>query len=156
MDPLAMEIAALRSLPAHELRAAWCRLHGGAPAIRSRDLVIREIAYTMQERAHGGLSPAIKRRLRTLAEEMEAFGQRGGAASPPIALKPGTRVMREWGGRTHTVVVLDSGFEYGGVAYRSLTQIARRITGAHWSGPRFFGLRKKTEKPQARRGPCDE
>ena len=146
MDPLAMEITASSSLSAHEIRIAWRRLHGGAPAIRSRDLVIREIAYKMQERAHGGLAPAIKRRLRALAEEMKTSGQSGGAASPPIMLKPGTRVMREWGGRTHTVVVLDSGFEYEDEHHRSLTQIARRITGAHWSGPRFFGLRKGAEK----------
>jgi hypothetical protein len=57
-------------------------------------------------------------------------------------LKPGTRLLREWGGRTHSVIVLDGGFEYDGSRYRSLTEIARRITGAHWSGPRFFGLRK--------------
>jgi len=62
-------------------------------------------------------------------------------------LKPGTRLLREWGGRTHTVIVLDEGFEYDGERYRSLTEIARHITGAHWSGPRFFGLREPAAKP---------
>jgi hypothetical protein len=62
-------------------------------------------------------------------------------ASVPL-LKPGTRLLREWGGKTHTVIVLDDGFEYESERHQSLTQIARRITGTHWSGPRFFGLRK--------------
>jgi hypothetical protein len=57
-------------------------------------------------------------------------------------LKPGTRLLREWGGKTHTVIALEDGFEHDGKRYQSLTQIARRITGAHWSGPRFFGLRR--------------
>src|SRR5215203_6633120 len=114
MDPLAKQITALNSLSAHELRIAWRRLHGGEPAIRSRDLLIREIAYKMQERAHGGLSPAIKRRLRVLAAEIGARGGGGRAPAPPVVLKAGTRLMREWGGRTYTVVVLDEGFEYDG------------------------------------------
>src|SRR5439155_11355207 len=62
--------------------------------------------------------------------------------APAPLLKPGTRLLREWGGKTHTVIALDDGFEYDGEWYQSLTQIARRITGAHWSGPRFFGLRR--------------
>jgi hypothetical protein len=95
---------------------------------------------SMQERAHGGLAPAIKRRLRVLAAEVEANG--AGAFAPALLLKPGTRLLREWGGKTHTVIVLDDGFEYDGERHHSLTQIARRITGAHWSGPRFFGLGK--------------
>jgi hypothetical protein len=94
----------------------------------------------MQERAHGGLAPAIKRRLRTLAVEFEANG--ANSLVPTPLLKPGTRLLREWGGKTHTVIVLEDGFEYEGERYLSLTQIARRITGAHWSGPRFFGLRR--------------
>src|ERR1700687_2215538 len=113
---------------------------GEPTAGSSRDLMLREIAYKMQERAHGGLTPAIRRRLRALAEEIEANGAEA-LASVPL-LKPGTRLLREWGGKTHTVIVLDDGFEYAGERHQSLTQIARRITGAHWSGPRFFGLRK--------------
>ena len=143
MSALDSKIAALQGLSAGELRAAWRGLGCGEPtAGSSRDLMLREIAYKMQERAHGGLAPAIKRRLRALAEELEANG--AGALAPALSLKPGTRLLREWGGRTHTVIVLDDGFEYGGERYRSLTQIARRITGAQWSGPRFFGLRKAT------------
>jgi Protein of unknown function (DUF2924) len=141
MEALESKIAVLHGMTARELRAAWRALRCGEPiAPSSRDLMIREIAYTMQERAHGGLAPAVKRRLRALANEMEANGA-GDFVSAPL-LKPGTRLLREWGGKTHIVVVLDDGFEYEGGRYRSLTEIARRITGAHWSGPRFFGLRK--------------
>jgi hypothetical protein len=67
----------------------------------------------------------------------------------PRLLRSGTRLLREWGGRTHTVIVLDDGFEYDGERYRSLTVIARRITGAHWSGPGFFGLRKTATRPES-------
>ena len=141
MSALDSELAALPTLSAHELRVAWRGLRCGDPtAGSSRDLMLREIAYKMQERAHGGLAPAIKRRLRALAEEIEVNG--AAALAPAIFLKPGTRLLREWGGRTYTVIVLDDGFEYDGERHRSLTQIARRITGAHWSGPRFFGLGK--------------
>jgi hypothetical protein len=141
MDGIEAQIAALPRLSAHELRITWRRLGRGEATVEaSRDLLIREIAFKMQERAHGGLTPAVRRRLRALAEEIDTKG--GGALAPPIVLKPGTRVMREWGGRTHSVVVLDNGFEYDGQHHRSLTRIAQRITGAHWSGPRFFGLRK--------------
>src|SRR6266851_6947919 len=141
MSALDSELAALPTLSAHQLRLKWQDLRCGEPmAASSRDLMIREIAYKMQERAHGGLAPAIKRRLRALAAEIETNGVCVLASAP--VLKPGTRLLREWGGKTHTVIVLDDGFEYEGERHQSLTQIARRITGAHWSGPRFFGLRR--------------
>jgi hypothetical protein len=141
MSALDSELAALPTLSAQELRQRWQDLRCGEPtAPASRDLMIREIAYKMQERAHGGLAPTIKRRLRALAEEFETNG--ADSLVPTPLLKPGTRLLREWGGETHTVLVLEDGFEHAGVRYQSLTQIARRITGTHWSGPRFFGLRK--------------
>jgi hypothetical protein len=141
MSDLDSELAALPTLSAHQLRLKWQDLRCGEPtAAASRDLMIREVAYKMQERAHGGLAPTIKRRLRTLAVEFEANG--ANSLVPAPLLKPGTRLLREWQGRTHTVIVLDDAFEYDGERYQSLTQIARHITGARWSGPRFFGLRK--------------
>jgi hypothetical protein len=141
MSALDSELAALPTLSAQELRQRWQDLRCGEPtAPASRDLMIREIAYKMQERAQGGLAPAIKRRLRSLVEEFETNG--ADALAPVPLLKPGTRLLREWGGKTHTVIVRDVGFEYEGERYQSLTQIARRITGARWSGPRFFGLRR--------------
>ena len=69
---------------------------------------------------------------------MRATGRVG--PTPSLGLKPGARLVREWRGRTHTVTVTEDGFEYAGTSYPSLTKIAKKITGAHWSGPRFFGL----------------
>src|SRR4051812_33612069 len=148
MGDLGSEVAVLPAMSAGQLRAAWRAFRCGEPmAPSSRDLLIREIAYKMQERAHGGLAPAVKRRLRGMAKESEANG--AGALAPALLLKPGTRLLREWGGRTHSVIVLDEGFEYDGSRYRSLTEIARRITSAHWSGPRFFGLRRAATRSGA-------
>jgi hypothetical protein len=145
MTPLVSEIAALDGLAAHDLRIAWRRFYRDKPPrCLSRDLMIRAIAYRMQERAHGGLAPATRRRLRSLVGEIETKGT--SAFDPGIALKPGARLVREWGGRMHTVVALENGFDYDGERYPSLTKIATLITGAHWSGPRFFGLRKAASR----------
>ena len=142
------EIAALQGAATHDLRIAWRRLcHGEPPRCMTRELMIHALAYRMQERVHGGLAPVTKRRLQSLVAEIEAKGIE--AFDPGIVLKPGARLVREWAGKTHTVVVLEEGFDYGGERYPSLTKIAARITGAHWSGPRFFGIRKVTSRPAA-------
>ena len=139
MAEVEQDIAALAHMEVPELRAAWRRLHRtGPPARLSRDLLTRAIAYKMQERVHGGLSKATKRKLRSLAQKLETAG--GPAANPGLSFKPGAKLIREWRGVTHCVIVLDDGFDYDGRRYRSLSRIARDITGAHWSGPRFFGL----------------
>ena len=141
MSQLDVEIAALQGAATHDLRIAWRRLYRGAqPRCMIRDLLIRAIAYRMQERVHGGLAPATKRRLRGLVAEIEAKGTE--AFDPGIVLKPGARLVREWAGHVHTVTVLEDGFDYEGDCYRSLSKIATQITGAHWSGPRFFGITK--------------
>ncbi len=103
--------------------------------------MIRGITYKLQERALGGLSKSILRKL----ESVNARAGSGDARkpTPPISLKPGTRLVREWRGVTHTVLVHADGVEWNGRRYRSLTIVAREITGARWSGPRFFGLRKR-------------
>ncbi len=134
------EIAVLSGLARHELRLTWRRLHKTTPPRVSRDLMIRAIAYKMQERLHGGLSQATRRKLAMLAGKLEAVGE--DAATSEIRLKPGAKLIREWRGETHNVLVLEDGFEYGGERYRSLSKIARTITGTRWSGPRFFGLRR--------------
>ena len=121
-----------------ELRREWRRLyHSDAPRI-SRDLLILGIGYRLQEIEHGGLGKATRRKLRTLANALRTTGRVG--PTPSLSLKPGARLVREWHGRTHTVTVTEDGFEYAGTSYPSLTKIAKKITGAHWSGPRFFGL----------------
>jgi hypothetical protein len=134
------QIIGLEGLTISGLRLEWQRLHGATPPIRlSRDLLLRGIAYRVQERALGGLGLGTKRRLRALGIELA----RGAAASAsPIMLRPGTRLVREWHQRVYTVNVLEDGFEYQGERYASLSRIARRITGVAWSGPRFFGISK--------------
>jgi Protein of unknown function (DUF2924) len=135
------QIAVLVDRSTHELRLAWGQLYCSEPPRGlSRDLLIRALAHQLQERTHGGASRALRRRLQTLAGEFE----RGGASFDPALLpKTGTTLVRQWRGRAHTVLVREDGFEYEGQRYRSLSMIADRITGAHWSGPRFFGLTKR-------------
>jgi Protein of unknown function (DUF2924) len=142
-------IAGLNELTAQQLRDEWRRLHGGQPPRLSRDLLIRTIAYRMQEVAYGGLSKAIQRKLAALGKELKLKG--GVVVTPDLSLRPGARLVREWRGRTHTVIVTENGFEYAGEVFLSLTKIAHAITGAHWSGPRFFGLlRKRASNDQSR------
>ena len=124
-----------------ELRREWRRLYGNEPPRISRDLLVLGVTYRLQEIAYGGLGNATLRKLRALAKTLRATGRVG--PTPSLSLKPGARLIREWRGHTHTVSVTEDGFEYGGTNYPSLTQIARKITGAHWSGPRFFGLPAK-------------
>jgi hypothetical protein len=135
------EIAGLIDRSTHELRLAWRKLYHTKPPLGlSRDLMIRTLANRLQEHTHGGPSLALRRRLRTLAGDFEK-----GALSfdPGSVLKTGATLVRQWRGHTHTVLVHRDGFEYEGERYRSLTVIAERITGAHWSGPRFFGVTRR-------------
>jgi hypothetical protein len=142
MDDIEAEIAGLADRSAHELRLAWRSFYRGDPPLGlSRDLMIRALANLMQEHAYGGPSLAMKRRLTTLAGEFEKGSL---CLDPGVVLKTGARLVRQWHGQTHTVLVVEDGFEYDGQRYRSLTMIAARITGAHWSGPRFFGVTKRT------------
>jgi hypothetical protein len=135
-------IIALEALTTADLQIEWRRLYRATPPTRlSRDLLIRGVAYKVQEQAHGGLSLGIKRRLHSLSEGSDQ--RDGSAAAPAITLRPGTKLVREWHGHTHAVSVLNDGFEYQGERYPSLTRIARRITGVHWSGPLFFGISKR-------------
>ena len=146
MSQLDGEIAALQGAATHDLRIAWRRLcRGEPPRCMTREVMIRAIAYRMQERVHGGLAPATKRRLQGLVAEIEAKGTE--AFDPGIVLKPGARLVREWAGHVHTVLVLEEGFDYDDERYPSLSKIAARITGAHWSGPRFFGITKTRFRP---------
>jgi hypothetical protein len=140
-NELSQRIAALNELTAGQLRDEWRRLYRGQPPRLSRDLLIRTIAYRMQELAYGGLSKATQRKLDALTKELEVKGSI--VITPDSSLRPGTRLVREWRGRTHTVVTTEDGFEYAGKGFPSLTKIAHAITGAHWSGPRFFGLIRK-------------
>ena len=135
---ISAEIIRLESLGLDRLREEWRRLHQTPPPKRlSRDILLRGITYKMQETAFGGLSKAIFRKLQTSAST-DASPAKKRRSRP--SFKPGTRLVREWHGVTHTVVILSDGVEWRGQRYRSLSVVARQITGAHWSGPRFFGL----------------
>jgi hypothetical protein len=134
------EIAGLFDRSAQELRLAWRKLHRTEPPFGiSRDLLIRALVHQMQEPSYGGTGRGLRRRLQTLTGERE---KRGASFNPAVVLKTGTTLVRQWRGHTHAVLVRENGFEYEGERYRSLSVIAKRITGAHWSGPRFFGLTK--------------
>lgn len=135
---LAADIARLEGLDLVELREAWRRLHQTPPPVRlSREILLRGIVYGLQESAFGGLSRSSLRRLRHGSGE----ASHGKGRSPGVSPKPGTQLVREWHGVTHTVIILAKGVEWRGQRYKSLSVVAREITGAHWSGPRFFGLR---------------
>ncbi|MGE0055375.1 MAG: DUF2924 domain-containing protein [Hyphomicrobium sp.] len=139
---IAAELARLEALSNFELRAEWRRLHHmQPPKSLSRELLLRGITYKIQERAFGGLSKSILRKL--TGTEPEASSPESRRAVPRTVIKPGTRLVREWNGDTHTVLVHADGVEWRGTRYRSLSVVAREITGAHWSGPRFFGLTAK-------------
>jgi hypothetical protein len=136
---------ALSRLPAldiGELRQQWRGLYKTQPpANLSRELLLRAVAYRVQEVALGGLRPAWQRQLRQMAQQ---FKQTGAAYTPRHPeLKPGTRLIREWQGRSYDVLVLDDGFSWQNTRYRSLSALARTITGTAWSGPLFFGLNPK-------------
>jgi len=138
-EGLAERLRRLAILSSKQLRAEWQRLHRmPPPQSLSRDLLLRGLAYRIQEQALGGFRQATQRRLDTIARAIENTRDTGIAlGSSP---KPGARLLREWRGETHCVLVLDEGFSYRDQRYRSLTQVAKLITGAHWSGPRFFGI----------------
>jgi hypothetical protein len=131
-------LSRLPQLDLGELRELWCRLFKSEAAPRlSRDLLVRAVAYRLQEVALGGPRLERQRQLREIGLELQ---QTGRLRIRP-RLKPGTRLMRERQGRSYEVLVLDDGFSWQGTPYRSLSAIARQITGTAWSGPLFFGLR---------------
>ncbi len=143
-DAVAVKLQALAGMGYDALRAEWRRLYRANPPKRvSRDLLMLGVAWKVQERAYGGLGAATKRRLAGLAKTLERDGDV--TRNRVTRLKPGARLIREWRGETHTVIVLEDGFEWRGQRWRSLSVIAREITGAHWSGPRFFGLNGKAK-----------
>ena len=125
-------LAVLAELSVADLRLEWRRLFRADPPGLSRDIMTRAIAYRLQEIAYGGASKVTQRRLMTLAAEFETRGTIAPPSGPEI--KPGSRLVREWHGRTHTVCVTGDGFEFQGKSYRSLTKM--RSTLREWSGPR--------------------
>ena len=137
---LAREISGLSESTPAELKSRWRALYGTEPPRRiSRDLLIRALAYRMQELALGGLKPATRRLLAKVAADASARLPIEVAPAPTLA--PGTVLLRDWHGTQHQVIVREAGVEFQGKQYKSLSQVARRITGVRWSGPLFFGLK---------------
>ena len=175
MAVLTDQLAALATMSPAQLRAEWRRVHQFPPSPRlTTDLLRRGVAYRLQERIHGGLPSHIARELDRLAKrklaEMAAAaaaaassaaaGERGSARDDVAArrideprLRPGTRLVRSWQGRTYSVLVTEHGFVMDDREYPSLSRIAEAVTGTHWSGPRFFGLtRRGSAKLEAAHG----
>ncbi len=132
-----MTLDRLDELGPAELKEEWSRCHGAPAPSVTPDLLRLGIAYRLQEKKQRGLSRESKRLLR---QAVAIAQQDNAAATPPRRLMPGTRLVRDWHGVGHTVIVLDKDFEYDGQIWRSLTAIAKAITGTHRNGPRFFGL----------------
>jgi hypothetical protein len=142
---LEVEIDALAGLDFFALKERWKTLYGSEPPVRmSRELMLRAVAYRIQELALGGLSRAAKARLTSSSAAASTGRQKPGRASNRHSIKPGTKLIREWNGRMIEVIAMADGhYLHDGVAYRSLSVIAREITGTRWSGPAFFGLNGK-------------
>ena len=134
-------VEAIADLRRDELIDLWMKAHGRHPPKgTSRILLERSAAFQLQVETHGGLGSRTRRALRAVLTKCK--DHRAGERPPPTKtdLQPGVRLVREWNGRTHTVDVVEGGFVWDGRVHTSLSAVARRITGARWSGPRFFGL----------------
>ena len=140
-EALAPEIASLSKLDIDELRERWKAISGKAPSREiGRSFLTRAISYRLQERVYGGLKPSTSRLLARAVEETST----GSSKKPQTRMaQSGTILIREWRGTAHRVTMLDNGVTFNGKRYRSLSEVAREITGSRWSGPRFFGLRSQ-------------
>lgn len=131
------DLATLEAMDISALRKEWRRLTGEPePPLRSQELLRRELATRLEAALHGPMDAKLARRLDLIAKQKNDRGRASSQTAPAI----GSTLIREWDGVSYSVVVLKDGFLFRGQTYRSLTAIAARITGAHWSGPRFFGL----------------
>jgi len=127
-------IAGIEAMSARERKAEWQLRRGSiAPPALGSGLLARALAHRVQETALGAMSKSDLKRV-------QAAGSSSKVEAASGAVKPGTWLSRTWHGEVHQVIVLENGFEYRGERFFSLSEIAKRITGAHWSGPRFFGL----------------
>lgn len=138
------EVDRLRLMRIVELRALYrAKFKSDPPKAFGPDLLRRSIAYKIQEDAYGGLDKATKRLLNQLIQQ---FAKNNGRIQLPRRIKPGSILIREWKGRSHRVIVTESGFSYEDKPYESLSEIARLITGTRWNGPKFFGLRQRRDE----------
>ena len=142
---LSLEIAALTDLTIDELKERWRLIYNCAPPGRSsKKLLVSAIAYRLQEQVFGGLKPSV----RTMLERVSANSSASPVppSTPDTKASTGTVLIRDWRGQSHRVTVLERGVSYRQRNYRSLSEVARIITGTRWSGPRFFGLRSRSKE----------
>jgi hypothetical protein len=140
-DTVLAQLAALNTASTPALKTRWRELFDTEPPPYNRKFLESRLAYRIQELAYGGLSEATLQRLRALGEQLAKGGKTARLRNDRRPVR-GTRLIREWQGVEHCVTVRDDDFEYGGRPYKSLSSIARAITGTRWSGPLFFGLRR--------------
>ncbi|MFT4961508.1 MAG: hypothetical protein ACI92Z_002599 [Paracoccaceae bacterium] len=142
-DPIPARLAALKTTPTPELKNQWRELFESEPPAFNRRYLESRLAYRIQELAYGGLKPETVKRLEALGEQLDGGNitlRRIRADLKPVA---GTRLVREWQGIEQTVTVLADGYEWQGRPYRSLSAVARAITGTRWNGWVFFGLKSQ-------------
>jgi Protein of unknown function (DUF2924) len=146
------ELDRLTVMPISGLRVRYQELfRSDPPKAYGPDLLRRSIAHRIQEKAYGGLSRSARR---VLDQMIKAYAAKpNGKIVLPRRIKPGSVLVREWKGKSHRVMVLADGFAYDGMTYNNLSEIAVLITGTRWNGPRFFGLRSKTQESDALVGP---
>ena len=145
---LDQQLASLPTLPRKNLEKLWLE-HFQKPLGHRlrRENVVRILAYRLQEKVHGGLRPPVAKQLRSLLNDNNNSHKSANALT--LRPKPGTRIVREWKEKLHEISVLPDGYEYDGRIYRSLSEIARAITGTRWSGPAFFGTKRRAQKVAA-------
>jgi hypothetical protein len=153
MTDIAAELAAIPTLPRTDLVQRWTELIGRSPPKNaSRWLLVNAVAWYMQAKKYGGLKPAIKRKLISIAQSLEK-GEQPAALRPRARLRTGTTIVKEWRGAKHTVTIAEGGgYSYEGKTFKSLSEIARLITGTRWNGPAFFGLRNNKNGDGATNG----
>jgi hypothetical protein len=137
-------LQAIPKSPIADLKKQWRDLFEDTPPPYSRANLEHRLAYRIQELAYGGIDRQTRRLLDSLADEVEGRGSKRRQIADPRNPHPGTKLIREWGGTEHEVTVLKAGFEWQGRPYKSLSAIARAITGSNWNGYRFFGLGDRT------------
>jgi hypothetical protein len=142
-EPILARLAALKAMSVNDLKTKWQALFDAPAPNNSRSFLEGRLAYRIQELTYGGPDKQTRRLLDLLADEVEGTLTRKSQIADPRNPVVGTKLIREWDGTAHTVTVLTEGFEWDGRRYKSLSAVARAITGTRWNGYRFFGLRER-------------
>ena len=142
-EPILTRLSALKAMSVKDLKAEWQTLFNAPAPNNSRGFLEGRLAYRIQELTYGGPDRETRRMLDLLADEVEGVARRKNQISDPRNPVMGTKLIREWDGVEHTVTVLKDGFDWQGRKFKSLSAVARAITGTRWNGYRFFGLRER-------------